>query len=128
MNEKHFILFPQRIKTLRNFHGLSMDEFSKKIGVSKQSISRYEMGEVKPTIETMESICKAFDLPITFFTNRKFIISCDGVNSTIKSRTNKDYFKNISFKIEHIYGQVHAGELSLSKAREITRNLIFESL
>lgn len=39
--------FRDKIKSLRNKLGMTMDELSKKVGVSTPTIQRYESGEIK---------------------------------------------------------------------------------
>jgi transcriptional regulator with XRE-family HTH domain len=121
-------LFPERIKAIRFISGLSMDEFSKKVGVSKQSISKYENGLMKPKIDNLESICKAFDLSFNYFTDKKVYIEMHGITKKIVSKPQDNKIKSLSYTIERIYGEVEAKERSLSSARKAVRIAISDAL
>ena len=58
--------YSERLRQLRNAHGLSQMEFSKRIGLSKSSINMYERGEREPNLETLERIADFFDVDLSF--------------------------------------------------------------
>lgn len=58
---------PKRLKEARLIRGLSIRELSEKIGVSKQAISQYELGEHVPKSETMMAIINTLKFPKNFF-------------------------------------------------------------
>lgn len=51
-----------RIKKIRKLSGLSMEQFGKKIGITKASVSRIESGENNPSEQTVILICKEFNI------------------------------------------------------------------
>lgn len=55
-------MFGDKLKELRKQHGLSQEELGRRIGVTKQSVSRYEAGRM-PTVEVMMRISDAFGVP-----------------------------------------------------------------
>jgi transcriptional regulator with XRE-family HTH domain len=57
----------QKIMELRTMQNLSQNEFGRLIGVTRQTISKWELGQVEPSAKNLESICEIFDLPITYF-------------------------------------------------------------
>lgn len=57
--------FAVKIKKFRKQKGMSQAEFAKKIGVWQTQVSRYERGEITPTVTTLEWICDAFGLSAT---------------------------------------------------------------
>ena len=59
---------PKKISEARMARGLTMSELSKLTGISKQSISKYEMGERTPSFENLEKISNALSFSIEFFT------------------------------------------------------------
>ena len=64
-----------RIRELRNKRGLSQQQLAKKINISSQNISRYERKERLPDIDTIISLAKALDVPLTemfYFDDEKF--------------------------------------------------------
>ena len=66
---------PKKIAEARMARGLTMSELSKLTGISRQSISKYEMGERTPSYENLEKISKALNFPNQFFTLDEQIIA-----------------------------------------------------
>lgn len=64
-NDKKVI--PYRIKQARISRGISMLELSELIGVTKQSISHYEMGKNEPSKSVLNSISEILKYPVSFF-------------------------------------------------------------
>lgn len=56
----------EKIRDLRKKHGLSQDEFGSRIGVSRQAVSKWELG-TWPDTENLGRICKEFKVSITYF-------------------------------------------------------------
>ena len=52
--------FTQRLKTLRSTKNLTQKQFSSLIGISEQSVIRWEKGSIKPGLEPIQKICEAF--------------------------------------------------------------------
>lgn len=50
----------ERLKQLRKECGLSQVEFGKRIGIGKTAVSKLEIGENKPSEQTIMLICKEF--------------------------------------------------------------------
>ena len=55
-------MFGDKLKELRKQHSMSQAELGKRLGVTKQSVSRYESGRV-PTVEILMKISEVFDVP-----------------------------------------------------------------
>ena len=62
--------FAERLRTLREAAGLSQYALAKRSGLSKQSLSKLEMGESEPTWETVQKLalvlgadCREFTYP-----------------------------------------------------------------
>lgn len=53
-------MFKERLKELREDSGLSMSELANKIGVSTNTISRWERGERIPNLEALVALAKFF--------------------------------------------------------------------
>jgi len=51
--------------TLRKKHNLTQNELAAKINYSDNAVSRWERGEVTPSIETLEQIACVFSVPIS---------------------------------------------------------------
>ena len=54
----------QRIRAERTKHKYSQELLASKIGLSPQSVSFYEMGEVKPSLEAMLNICRVLGITL----------------------------------------------------------------
>lgn len=50
----------ERLKILRNLLGLTLEEFGKRVGVTRSAIGRIEKGERKVTEQMALSICREF--------------------------------------------------------------------
>mgnify|MGYP002796210196 FL=1 len=53
-------IFIKRLKEIRKDKGLSMSELANKIGVSTNTISRWERGERIPNLEALVTLAKFF--------------------------------------------------------------------
>ena len=53
-----------KIVRLRKSNGMSQEELADKLGVSRQAISRWEMGVSVPNINTLILISEKFDIPV----------------------------------------------------------------
>lgn len=58
--------FAQRIATARKMAGLSMDELASKSGLSKNAISRYENGVMKPDSSNLIKLSKALNVKVDY--------------------------------------------------------------
>ena len=55
-------IFIKRLKEIRKDKGLSMSELANKIGVSTNTISRWERGERIPNLEALVALAKFLSL------------------------------------------------------------------
>lgn len=64
-------IFPQRLRQLREYRGLSTTELGEKIGKSQQFISKLEKGAnnggARPSLETLEDLARALNVKISYF-------------------------------------------------------------
>lgn len=68
MNEnKEPIFNPKRLREARLIRGLTIKDLADKIGITKQAISQFELGEHTPKPETMMSIINTLQFPKNFF-------------------------------------------------------------
>lgn len=88
---KNTIDFGRKIKDLRRSKKITQLELAEKIGSSKTTVSSWERGANKPTVENIQAISVALNIPITYFFDN-----------------NVDY--NFSEKVKlPIYGKVSCG-------------------
>ena len=59
---KYQKLINSNIKELRIKNGLTQEEFAEKIGISIQGLSNLERNRYQPTSDTIDKICKNFNI------------------------------------------------------------------
>lgn len=52
----------ERIKELRSFLGLTQQKFADRLGLKRQTIAAYEIGNIEPSDSTLLLICKEFNI------------------------------------------------------------------
>ena len=64
------LLIPERLAEARLAQRWNQTELANKVGVTRQSISTYELGTKKPDPSTMAALAEHLEQPISFFTRR----------------------------------------------------------
>lgn len=59
---KYLNLLSSNIKLLRLKNGLTQEEFAEKVGLTTNGVSNIERNRYQPTAETVDKICKAFNI------------------------------------------------------------------
>ena len=57
-------MFSENLTELRKLHNMSQEELAEKIGVSRQTLSKYETGESLPDIEKCRLLAEVFGVSI----------------------------------------------------------------
>ncbi len=72
------------LKSLREKHRLTQEEFASKLMVSRQAVSRWENGETQPGVETLKIISREFNVSINTLLGspRQLICQCCGMPLT----------------------------------------------
>ena len=52
------------LRNVRKRAGFTQAELAKEVGVNRATISKYESGQIKPTLEQLEGIAKALGVPL----------------------------------------------------------------
>lgn len=66
---------PKRIRELREAKGYSVNKLSARAGISQSFLRDIELGNKKPTVETLDAICWALDISLRdFFDTEKDIL------------------------------------------------------
>ena len=60
------IIASERIK-----HGLSRESLAEQLGIATETLARYERGDRIPKVDTLEKLCKIFDVQMNIFTDTK---------------------------------------------------------
>lgn len=55
-------MFPERIRLLRKSYHFSQQELAGRLGVSKQSVSNWENGNILPSIDMLMKLAKMFSV------------------------------------------------------------------
>lgn len=55
-----------RVRQLRQFLNISQEEFGKRIGITKSSVSNFEKGTRNMSEQTIKSICREFNVSIAW--------------------------------------------------------------
>lgn len=69
------------ITELRVKSGFTQDELAQKVFVTRQAVSRWELGETVPNVETLKLLSKLFDVSINTLLGspRKLVCQCCGM-------------------------------------------------
>lgn len=90
-------MFKDNLVSMRKIHGYSQDELAEKIGVTRQTLSKYETGESLPDIERCRLMADIFGVSIDDLINY--------------DRNDSDHFGlNVPPKGKHIFGMVKVGD------------------
>lgn len=58
------MMFAENLMALRKVHALSQEELAERIGVSRQTLSKYETGESLPDIEKCKALADVFGITV----------------------------------------------------------------
>ena len=58
-----------KIQELRKKNGMSQEELAEKIGVARQTISKWELGETSPDLKQAKELSKIFKISLDELTN-----------------------------------------------------------
>jgi len=86
--------FSDNLKKLRKDMNLSQEDLADKLGVSRQSISKWESGVVYPEMDKMVQLCKIFNLSMDDLLNN----DVSEVNNTKQAKSSINKFIDSFFK------------------------------
>ena len=84
----------EKIYRLRKQKGLSQEELGFELGVSRQTISKWESDAMMPTMDKMVALCNLFDVDFDYFISKESKVSsveavteknCDAAVEPVKS-------------------------------------------
>lgn len=100
-------MFSKNLTTLRKFNKMTQEELAEKVGVSRQSVAKWETGESVPDIEKCKAISEVFSVSLDELVNN------NPVSVTLPAAP----------KGKHIFGVVKVGDKGQivipAKARQI---------
>ena len=101
-------MFADNLVDLRKYHAMSQEELAEKIGVSRQTLSKYETGESLPDIEKCKALADVFGITVDDLISYE---KTAGMGLMVPPRG------------KHIFGRVRVGEKGQivipAKARKI---------
>ena len=101
-------MFADNLVDLRKYHAMSQEELAEKIGVSRQTLSKYETGESLPDIEKCKALADVFGITVDDLISYE---KTEGMGLMVPPRG------------KHIFGMVRVGEKGQivipAKARKI---------
>jgi len=92
------INFSEKLFELRKVKGLSQEELAEKVDVSRQTVSKWEMGQSTPEMEKLIALSELFDISIDELVGKEKDsneLNNSVIDNTIKAKTKK----SIIFKI-----------------------------
>lgn len=97
----------KNIKALRDSLGLSQDELADRVHVTSQAVSKWELGETAPSIETLYAL------------SQTFCTSIDNLLSNVDVEENESGASNIDFKLRKVYLSFKRKESVNSQIKDI---------
>lgn len=91
------------LKSLREKHGLTQEQFAQRLQVTRQAVSRWETGETQPNTETLKLLSREFSVSINTLLGspRQLVCQCCGmplnedslISQELDGSFNEDYCK-----------------------------------
>lgn len=81
--------FSDNLIKLRKGKGWSQEDLAEKLGISRQAISKWEVGTSKPDIDNIIKISKLFEVSIDELVNNE-IIRTEAISINVKRKSKKD--------------------------------------
>ena len=73
----------KNLKDSRKKAGLSQEELAEKLSVSRQAITKWESDKGLPSVESLQSIAKLFDVSIDYLLDDESILSANTIRESI---------------------------------------------
>ena len=93
-------MFGDRIKELRNNHTWTQQELGDRLGVSKQSVSNWENGNIMPSIDVLVRMSDLFQTSTDYILNRENDLALDITDLDAEQKAMIQrmvrYFRNIN--------------------------------
>ena len=91
-------VFAQRIATARKMAGLSMDQLATLSGLSKNAISRYEKGVMRPDSSNLIKLSKALNVKVDYLF-RKPTVELEALEFRKKARLGLKSIDSIKYRV-----------------------------
>lgn len=70
--EEDFMKFNDKLTTLRKSHGYTQEQLAEQLGVSRQAVSRWELGDTTPEMNILIQLCRVFDVSADYLINDEY--------------------------------------------------------
>ena len=101
------MLFGEKLKKIRLDNGWTQDELAKKLGTSKQVISRYENNQRTPVITIAAEYAKVLNVPVDYLVNDKIGSISLAKNTDLSELTPKNE-RDIQKRLESILDDLNS--------------------
>ena len=64
----------KRISQLRKLKGFTQESLAEKIGVSRQTVFKWESDAMQPTFDKMQALCSVFGVDVEYFTREEDVV------------------------------------------------------
>ena len=81
--------FEQKLINLRKQKSMSQEELAEHLNVTRQTISKWELGQSKPDMDKLLEISRLFDISVETLTNETVSIGKEKVISKTKKKERK---------------------------------------
>ena len=90
-------MISDNIKNLRKEKGLTQKELADLLHVTSQAVSRWEKGDVEPSVETLNNMAKIFNVSIDELCNQKLTTKYNSENETCFATATTIYNKKLTY-------------------------------
>lgn len=133
----------QKIYRLRRQNGYSQEEFADLIGVSRQSVSKWELDETLPNADSLMRLSQTFDVPIEYFLPQKksidqnSVFNIDVANNDVSNLEQDSQDNNVTPVVDFeqqnelaiaVLTQIRQSEIAATKEKKSKRCLICLSI
>lgn len=103
-------MFSEKLRCLRKERSLSQEEVAEKLNISRQTISKYEVGAATPDIKKLTEITKLFDVSFDYLLDdetledkEKGLVKSSNNTITIMSSITKTMVNHYKFKTSKVF-------------------------
>lgn len=96
------MIFEEKLMKLRKMNGFSQEDLANKINVSRQIVSKWELGQSKPNMNNLMQISKLFKINIEILTNDHFDVDSKYSSEAASEANDNNQENKIVFDDEKI--------------------------
>lgn len=101
--EEDIMNLSENLKNIRKTNGLSQEAFAESLGVSRQSVSKWELGEAYPEMEKMLKICEIYKCNINELLNENIIDKNDNIKTKNKFKESVNNLLDFIYEIFNMF-------------------------